>query len=355
MTQQHSLEILLAKAYDDLVDQNATDISFKQEAIKVARFTRLYIQNLFQLDETAFKSIMRKNRSLHEKATRNQQRGKDPLNALRQQIRRQDDLGKILDRHSRHLGALDCILDTRATAALVHHILHLKPPENLPAKVIGCEFGSGTGILSVVGTIPFVHRGTTVTVYSFEQSKESREDAMKIVQILKRESRFKDQIHFHVVNGDVTTEHPYRTVKKAEETHGPVALWISETFGYQSQSPIVSKDATQCDFTNPAGIPAYSPDLEKKYDPLQLVINHSCHYFQPFLKKIRDRQIAAFPDFVTPKVVINGKKSALLSPDGTWKKLHQLGRPYDMLPPCVPTRWFFKEQTESSKKGKKRR
>jgi len=73
------------------------------------------------------------------------------------------------------------------------------------------------------------------------------------------------------------------------------------------------------------------------------------------LKKIRDGQIAAFPDFVTPKIIIDGKKSALLSPDGTWKKLHQLGRPYDMLPPCVPTRWFFKEQTGSSKTIRKKR
>jgi hypothetical protein len=338
-----SPEVLLAKAYDNLVDSRDSVLSFAQEAAMVAEFTRLYIQNLFHLSETRFKSIMRKNSDLHAKATLNERRGRNPFEVLRQQILRRDDFGRILKRYSKHLGALDCILDVRATAALVHHMVRLKPSGDLPAGVVGCEFGSGLGILSVAGSIPFVHKGKSLTVHAFEQSQESREDSRKITAILQRESRYKDRVQFNFHSGDVTTEEPYQAVKKAAEQSGPVALWISETFGYRSKRPMVSEGAATCTFWEPAGVVPYPPDLEKKYDPLPQVLEQSCRYFESFLQKIRAGDIVAFPDIVTPRVIIDGEMSRILSPDGTWRKLYEIGRPYDMMPPCVPTRWYFEK------------
>jgi len=350
MTTVSSPEVLLAKAYDDLVDSRGSALSFEKEALMVADFTRLYIQNLFQLSEIEFKSVMKKNRDLHAKASLSERRGKNPIDVLRRRILQKDSLGRLLERYSTHLGALDCILDAKATAAVVHHLIHLKPSDDLPTKVVGCEFGSGTGILSVAGSIPFVHKGNSLTVHMFEQEQESRKDALKIVEILQEQSRYKNQIEFHIHSGDITSEEPYQMVKEAEEHCGPLALWISETFGYRSKKPVISEDATTCTFSDPAGIPPYPPDLEKAYDPLPQVIDHSCHHFNSILQKVRAGHIVAFPDFVTPKVIIDGELSAILSPDGTWRKLNEIGRPYDMLPPCVPTRWFFKKQSDSTQK-----
>lgn len=352
MTTTASPEELLAKAYDDLVDSRDNALSFTQEASMVAVFTRLYIQNLFHLDETQFKRIMQKNIDLHARATLNERKGKNPYEVLKRQILQQNDFGKILERYSTHLGALDCILDAKATAALVHHIIHLKPSDNLPARVVGCEFGSGTGILSVAASIPFVSKGKLLTIHAFEQSRESREDARRIIEILQRESRYKDQIKFHIHSGDVTAEKPYQLVKEAEEYSGPLVLWISETFGHRSKKPVLSESATMCTFADPTGVIPYPPDLEKKYDPLQQVLEHSCQYFDSFFQKIRSGYIVAFPDIVTPRVIIDGEMSSILSPDGTWRKLHEIGRPYNMLPPCVATRWYFEEQSKPPQEEK---
>jgi hypothetical protein len=350
MTTNCPPQILLAKAYDNLVDSRDIGLSFAEEAAMVAKFTQLYIQNLFNLNDIEFKNIIRKNRDLNLKAALKERQGKNPYYLLQQQILQQDDLGKILKRYSRHLGALDCILDIKATAALVHHMISLKPYENLPEKVVGCEFGSGLGILSIAGSIPFVHNGKDLTVHAFEQSQESREDALKIVKILQEESRYKDQIQFNFHSGDITTDEPYQIVKKAEKNSGPLALWISETFGYQSKKPVIPEDGMMCCFSNPPGIIPYSSDLEAKYDPLPQVLNHSYSYFESFLQKIREGHIIAFPDIVTPRVIIDGKMSCILSPDGTWRKLHEIGLPYDMLPPCAPTRWYLEEESKPPKR-----
>ncbi len=350
-----SIELSLAMAYDALVASRKEALPFRAEAALVADFTRLFVQNLFHLDEREFKNILRANRALHEKADKREKKGKDPFEALRQQIRKQDILGRILERYSSHLGALDCVLDVRATAALIHHILYFQVTAKLPAKVMGCEFGSGTNILSVAATIPFLHQGKRLTIHAFEQSKESRKDGLKICEILLQHSEYKDLIEFHIHPGDITTKGPYQLVKDAEKECGPLALWISETFGYQSAKPLVAENGAECTFVNPAGIPIYNDDLEKKYDPLPLVIDHSCRYFDAFLSKIKEGRILAFPDFITPKVVIDGDKSRLFTADGIWKKLHQLGQPYDMLPPCVPTRWNLTNRSKSPRKRRVKR
>ncbi|MBM9605521.1 hypothetical protein [Desulfopila inferna] len=349
MKRRPSPEVLMAKAYDDLVDSRDTALSFEKEASMVADFTRLYIQNLFNLNESGLKSVMKKNRDLHAKAANWERRGRKPYELLQRQILKGDDLGKILKRYSAHLGALDCILDIRATAALVHHLIHLKPSDDLPAEVTGCEFGSGTGILSIAGSVPFVGSGRCLTMHAFEQSQESRDDSLKIIKILKMESRYKDQVIFHAHLGDVTTEKPYQLVRDAQENSGPLALWISETFGHRSKKPVVRENSIQCTFLDPSGVIPYSSDLEKKYDPLQQVLEHSCLYFDSFLQQIRQGSLVAFPDIVTPKVIIDGEKSSILSPDGIWRKLHEIGKPYDMLPPCLSTRWSLGQIRPSQK------
>ena len=346
--------VQLAKAYDDLVELQDSVLSFKQEAALVAVFTRLYIQNLFDLSQTGFVSILRKNRNLHAKAALHEKQGKDPYDVLRRQIQQRDDLGRIIDRYSKHLGALDCLFDVKATAALVHHMVRAKLSGDLPARVTGCEFGSGLGVLSVAGSIPFARSGKVLTVHAFEHARESREDAMKIVEILKKESRYKDNVQFHFHEGDVTTEEPYKTVRQAAEESGPVALWISETFGYRSQRPVISENGTMCTFASPTGVNPYPPGLEKEYDPVPQVLNFSCRYFDSFFQKIRGGEIVAFPDIVTPRVIIDGEMSAILLPDGTWRKLHEIGRPYDMLPPCVASRWYFEKKSEPDQEKNRR-
>ncbi|TKB23824.1 hypothetical protein FCL47_21055 [Desulfopila sp. IMCC35006] len=350
MTTEYSIEILLAKAYDNLVDSRETDLSFTQEASLVANFTQLYIQNLFHLDDSKFRNIIDKNRELNTKAAILERQGRNPYDLLRQQILEKDDLGKLLERYSQHLGALDCILDVKATAALVHHLVNLKPSDNLPGKVVGCEFGSGLGILAIAGSIPFVHNGNFINVHAFEQSPESHEDSLKIVEILQKKSKYKDQIQFTFQLGNIITEEPYRRVKEAEKHTGPLALWISETFGYRSKKPVIPEGATMCTFSHPTGVIPYPPDLEAKYDPLPHVLDLSCRYFDSFLQKILTDEIIAFPDIVTPRVIIDGEMSSILSPDGTWRKLHEIGLPYDMLPPCVQSRWYYEEKPKTPRK-----
>jgi len=345
-----SLEVSLAKAYDDLVESRDSTLPFAEEAALVAVFTRLYIQNLFNLVESDFKNVVRINNELNTKATALTRNGKNPDHLLYKYLARQDNFSKILQRYLQHLGALDCILDIRATAALVHHLVCLVPADGLPHKVTGCEFGAGTGILSVAGTIPFVGKGKIIFIQTFEQSRVPREDAQRIVDILQRESRYKDQIRFHLQEGDVTSDVPYQKVRDGLEDSGPLALWISETFGHRSQKPVVSEDAKTLTFTQPTGVVAYSPGEEAKYDPLKQVIEHSSRYFEGFLEKIRSRHIVAFPDIVTPRVIIDGKMSSMLLADGNWMNLHEIGQPYKMLPACPPSRWYFEEKSLSPQK-----
>ncbi len=350
MTAKTSPESLLAQSYDNLVQLETSSLSFHREASSVAEFIELYVRNLFRLSGKEFKTILRQNRELHSKADRKEQRGKDPVDALRVQMRQNNTFGKLLRRYSNHLGALDCILDTKATAALVHQIQNLPLSATIASRVTGCEFGSGTGILAVAGTIPFVRKQKSVTVHTFEQSTEPGEDAMKIVEILLAESKYRDQLEFHLHRKDITTPEPYKIVRKATEESGPLALWISETFGFQTRTPVISKDLESCSFADPPGTTRYSRELEEKYDPFPLVLKHSCEFFDHFLKNIRSGKIIAFPDIVTPRVIINGRKSAFLAPDGTWRKLHRIGQSYDMLPPCVPSRWFISERSRPVRK-----
>lgn len=350
MTTKTSPESLLARAYDNLVELETNLPSFRREASSVAEFIELYIRNLFGLSGKEFKTILRQNRELHAKADRKEQRGKDPADALRVQMRQNNTFGKLLRRYSNHLGALDCILDTKATAALVHQIQNLPLSAAIHDHVTGCEFGSGTGILAVAGTIPFVRKQKSIAVHTFEQSTEPGEDAMKIVEILLTESKYRDHLEFHLHKGDITTPEPYKIVRKATEQSGPLALWISETFGFQTRTPVISEDLESCSFANPDGTTRYSRELEEKYDPFPLVLEHSCDFFDHFLKNIHNRKIIAFPDIVTPRVIINGRKSAFLAPDGTWRKLHRIGQPYEMLPPCVPSRWYIREHSRPARK-----
>jgi hypothetical protein len=350
MSKDIPAEILLAKSYDNLVELKNTVISFQEEASLIAEFTKLYIMNLFQLNRKDFKTILRKNRELHAKADKKELRGKDPVDALRVQMRQQNTFGKLLRRYSDHLGALDCILDVKATAALVHHLLKIPLSEKIPDRVTGCDFGAGTGILAVAGTIPFAKKHKFISVHIFEQSLESGKDAMKVMDIVLNESKYGKYLKFNLHRDDITTPIPYRIVTEAEKLEGPLALWISETFGFRTKKPEISKDLQSCTFADPEGTAPYSAELEKKYDPFPHVLNLSCSFFENFLQKIHTERIAAFPDIVTPRVIINGKKSEFLSPDGIWRKLHRIGRPYEMIPPCVPSRWYIKEQSRAALK-----
>lgn len=345
-----SPEALLAEAYDNLIELRGADVPFEHEAAMVAEFTRHYIQNLFHLSEAGFKSFMQKHKELHDKACSYERRGKNPMILLQQRILQQDELGKILDRFSQHLGALDCMLDVRATAALVHHMIKFKPHDDLPAKAIGCEFGSGLGILSIAASIPFVRKGISLTVHAFEQADESRREAQRIAEILQTESKYNNLLQFHFHDGDITKAEPYRYVRREEECCGPIALWISETFGYRSRTPVVEEGAKKCSFSFPSGTTPYPPELEKVYDPLPLVLDLSCLCFDAFLDKIRTGLIVAFPDIVKPTIIINGKLSSMQCPDGVWRKLHEIGQAYDMLPACNPTRWFIEDNPKPKKK-----
>ncbi len=350
MTTPSSIENLFVKAYDDLIDILDTQVPFRQEALLVADFTRLYIQNLFNLTENDFRNIMRQNTALNAKAARIARQGKNPDFLLRQKLLEQDQLSKIFQRYREHLGALDCILDAKATAALVHHIIHLQPSIDLPLQLTGCEFGSGTGILSVAGSIPFVHKAKALAMHSFEQSQVPREDAQKIVELLMHKSKYKNQLQFHMHSSDVTSEEPYKLVNESIKCSGPLALWISETFGHRSQKPIVTGNGSTFTFTTPTGVTPYSFEQEEKYDPLPKVLYHSCRNFDLFIKKIETGHIVAFPDIIRPRVIIDGAVSAILAPDGNWRKLHEIGQPYDMLPTCTPSRWHFEELSQPYKK-----
>lgn len=351
MPPPHSLPSLFAQAFDELVESYGKGMSFLRQAELAAVFTKLYIQNLFGWNKASFLEVMKRHRSLNRKAAAYERRGKSPQELLVRQVLLDDDLGKVLKRYTNHLGALDCILDSKASTALVHHILQLQPRETLPAQVTGGEFGSGTGILSIAGAIPFISQGKTITIHAFEQAQPSREDAQKIVDILQEYSKYRQQLHIHIHPGDITTPAPYKQIKEAEELSGPLALWISETFGYQSHAPIVSKEKAIFCFKSPQGIPPYSLELEKRYDPLRQVLERSCDQFDSFIEKINQGEIIAFPDVVTPKVIINGTASSMLASDGVWRPLHAIGEPYQMLPPCSQSRWYIDTPGTSEKKA----
>ncbi len=346
-----SPEQLLAKAFDNLVESSGNHIPFSEMAMLVAKFTKLYIQNLFQLSEMDFAQVMRNHCKLHAKADRIEKRGGNPLLVLQRQIEKRDNLGRILAKYAHHLGALDCILDVRATAALIHHMVMLKPEKKLPAAVTGCEMGSGTGVLSIAGSIPFISSGNHITIHGFEQSVISQDDATLISQILQENSRYSGQFQIHFNQGDITEKTPYTTLSESISSSGPLALWISETFGHRSKRPVVKDGDTVFSYEEPDSIMPYSSEEENIYDPLPQVLDLSCRYFKGFIHKVKSKEIAAFPDIVTPEVMIDGTKSSFLSADGTWRKLHEIGAPYDMLPTCVPSRWHISEDTKDENKS----
>lgn len=348
-----SPELQFIKTFDSLIESRSSDLTFVNEARSVSDFTRLYIQVLFGLSDDEFRQIMKAHSALHAKAQRFEQRGRNPLELLQQQIASKDLLGRLLEKHLNHLGALDCILDARATAALVHHLIRMPLAESLQEKVVGCEFGAGMGILSIAGSILFAATERTISLYAFEQAPESLDHARKIADILRSGSRYGHFLQFDFVKSDISTDEPYRFMAEEVSSKGELGLWISETFGYQSRSPVVSPDGENLSFSKPHGVVPYPLHLETVYDPFPKVLNLSCEYFDSFLKKIKTGNIVAFPDIVTPRVTINGTRSALLSADGTWRKLNMIGEPYSMLPHSAGTRWAFVEKSKPSVKKKK--
>lgn len=341
----------LALVFDELVESRRQATTFADGASLVATFTRLYVQNLFDLNENEFRNIARKNRELHLRAENYERSGKNPMVLLEKQMAKKDNLGKILSRYANHLGALDCILDLRATAALIHHLIDLKVQDHLPDKVVACEFGAGLGILSLAGIVPVLASGRSVVIHTFEQASQSRNDAEQIARLLQKGCGCGHRFDLHVHEGDITTGEPYKIVADEVVRSGPLALWISETFGYQTRKPVVSEEYKRCRWVDPEGVVPYPPDLEKIYDPLPHVVKNSSTAFEGFFKKMKSGEIGAFPNFVTPKVIIDGENSAILSPDGNWRSLQDIGEPYTMLPKCVATRWrLIREDSTQRKK-----
>jgi len=343
-----SSEKLLVQTFDALVDSRRTALSFAREAELTTRFTKYYIRTLFKLSESDFNLLLKSHEKLHEKARHFEQRGKSPLPVLQQAIEKGDLLGRILARHSHHFGALDCILDARATAALVHHLTRLPAAATLPKCVTGAEFGAGTGILSIAGTIPFLAADRKVTVFAFEQEEESIRLATMIQDILLSESRFGLHLSLHIAREDITAAAPYQYVQQQQQEHGPLALWISETFGYQTHPPMIAADCSTFTLGRPTGVSGYSSHLEEIYDPFPKVFRHSYENFDSFLPRIRDGFIAAFPDIVTPRVILDGQESRLLGTDGIWRGLHEIGEPYRWLPKGAGTRWALETTAKTT-------
>lgn len=343
----------LAEAFDQLILARGENLSFAAECLLVAAFSRSYLSALLAIKEIELEDILSENLQLHAQARIFEERGIDPTEALQRRIRQGGLFGSLLQRFANHLGALDCLLDLRATAALVHHIIRLKPREDLPEKVLGCDFGAGTVVLSVAAAIPLLAAGKSLTIHAFEQSAETLQETTPLLDHLRARSRFGDRLTIHVHQGDITLDSPYLQVAEAVAKSGPLALWLSETFGHRTKSPVLNIAANSCSFTTPSGVIPYSCDQEKHYDPLPEVLACSCRHFPGFLAGIADGTILAFPDLVTPRCVLDGTRSTLLGADGVWRKLHHMGAPYTMLHPCVPSRWYLGEQTNASN-GKKK-
>lgn len=343
----------LAEAFDQLILARGKNLSFTAEGLLVAAFTRNYLSTILAIKEIEVENILAENLQLHAQARIFEERGIDPAEALQRRIRQGGLFGSLLQRFASHLGALDCLLDLHATAALVHHLIRLTPREDLPEKVLGCEFGAGTMVLSVAASIPLLAAGKTLTIHAFEQSAETLRETTPLLDHLKARSRFGDRLTIHVHQGDVTLDSPYLQVAEAVAESGPLALWLSETFGHRTRSPVLDIAANNCTFTAPNGVVPYSFDQEKYYDPLPEVLARSCRHFPGFLAGIADGTILAFPDVVTPRCILDGTRSTLLGADGVWRKLHQIGTPYTMLPPCVPSRWYLEEAKAPPKIKKK--
>jgi hypothetical protein len=353
MTTSPSTLVNLAETFDQLILARDKNLSSAAQGSLVAAFVRNYLSGLLATKEIELENILSENLQLHAQARIFEERGIDPAEALQRRIRQGGLFGSLLQRFASHLGALDCLLDLRATAALVHHLIRLQPHEDLPQKVLGCEFGAGTAVLSVAAAIPMLAAGRTLTIHAFEQSAATLQEASPLIDQLKSKSRFGDRLTIHLHQADVTLDSPYRQVAAAVAESGPLALWLSETFGHRTKKPVLDIAANSCSFAAPSGIAPYSGDQEKHYDPLPEVLSHSCRHFPGFLNGIADGTILAFPDLVTPRCILDGTSSTLLGADGVWRKLHRLGEPYTMLPPCVPSRWYLGERQAASK-GKKR-
>lgn len=343
----------LAEAFDQLILAHGEDLPFAEEGLLVAAFARNYLSAFLAIKESEVDGILGENLQLHAQARIFQKRGIDPAEALQRRIRQGGLFGSVLQRFANHLGALDCLLDLRATAALAHHLIRLKPREDLPEKVLGCEFGAGTTVLSVAAAIPLMAAGRTLTIHAFEQSAETLQQTLPLIDHLKARSRFGERLTIHLHQGDITHDSPYLQTAAAVAESGPLTLWLSETFGHRSRRPLLDIAANSCTFAVPSGVVPYSDDQEKHYDPFPEVLARSCRHFPGFLADIADGTILAFPDLVTPRCLLDGAKSAILGADGVWRKLHLIGAPYTMLPPCVPSRWYIGEQTVASS-GKKK-
>ena len=361
MTTAPSPDSGLAAAFDSLLASRRESLSLAEEYSLVAAFTRGYLRALLGQDDTTLTEILAANLQLHAQARIFESRGIDPAEALQRRMRQGDHLGLVLRDYADHLGALDCLLDVRATAALVHLLLRLPVADTLPREVCGCEFGAGSGILSIAASIPFLAAGKRLTIHAFERDGRSCRDIVKIAELLRRQSAHGEQLTIHVHQGDVTDDAPFRQVAEATADSGPLALWLSETFGHRSRKPLLDIAGNSCTFTAPSGLVPYSADQEKRYDPFPEVLSRSCRHFPGLLAGIADGTILAFPDLVTPRVILDGTNSALLGADNVWRKLHQIGAPYTMLPPCVPSRWFLEEPkipattTKKAGPGRKKR
>jgi len=343
----------LVAAFDHLVASRGAPLPLAEERALVAKLTMRYAQTLLALDDAQFAGVLAENRQLHEQARIFAGHGISAAEALRRRIRQGGVFGSLLQRFAGHLGALDCLLDLRATAALIHQLIRFEPRQDLPEKILGCEFGAGTAVLSVAAAIPLLASGRTLTIHAFEQSAETLRETLPILDLLRRHSRFRERLTIHLHHGDVISDAPYRLVQAELESDQPLGLWLSETFGHRSRRPILDIASNSCTFAAPSGVVPYSPDQERHYDPFPEVLARSCHHFPGFLAAIANGSLLAFPDLVTPRCRLDGSNSALLDVDGVWRKLHQIGSPYTMLPPCVPSRWFLEEVNSHAKSKKK--
>lgn len=356
-----SCEEKFVLAFEKLVHVSGDKNGFQNQAIAVADFVKYYVQLLFGLNENGWQKLMRQHRELHQKAEAAERRGRSPFYLLERQIEKKDELGRVIERYANHLGSLDCILDVRATAALVHHIITLPMAETLPKSILGCEMGAGTGVLSVAGAVPFLARGKEISIHTFEQSAVPCEDAQRIIDVLEKKSWYKEMLTITVHQDDITSIAPYEMMAENIQRNGPLGLWISETFGYKSKKPKIATDF-ECRFEHPTDIVPYSAEEETTYDPFPSVLKLSVKYFNMFIKNIAKQQIAAFPDIVSPRVIIDGKNSKMKTADGIWRTLSTIGEPYSLLPACIPSRWYLSEdiqvaarKTVDSRKKKKKR
>ncbi len=175
--------------------------------------------------------------------------------------------------------AIGCLGDTAATAAVMKELIFTTVKLNDDGSYEAADLGMGTGILSLGAAIAGVRAGAaSVIVHGVEHDGEL---CLKADEVLRSAG---NDLEFSILKENILRSAAFDLIEAELEN---IRFWVSETINSGTPAFTIYPD-------NTISQPWYVGDV----DPYPDVVRQLLRHVPQFKKRVRDAEVAFFPDLI---------------------------------------------------------